>query len=121
MTSLLRWAFVTAAVLHLACMFTQLSVSYFSGDMPSYWSQTPFASYSSVILGILWLHYGFMKELGKIALLLRIVSVCLWFVTLIGIILWVKPQPSPMSGLKTLIIDRQCPAPSEQVMGCGST
>ena len=81
---------MTAIALHLAFMFTQLSASYYSGDILSYWSQTPFGSYSSTIPGVLWLNYGFMKGLGNIAILLRIVSVCLWFLTLMGMIVWVK-------------------------------
>ena len=95
MTSFLRWTFVTAIVLNLAFMFTQLSASYYSGDMSSYWSQTPFGSYSGAIPGVLWLNYGFMKELGNIAVLLRIGSVCLWFLTLMGIIVWVKRRLCP--------------------------
>ena len=90
MTSFLLRAFVATIVLHPAFMFTQLSVSYYSGDMPGYWSQTPFGSYSDAIPGVLWLNYGFMKELGSIAVLLRIASVCLWFLTLMGMIVWVK-------------------------------
>ena len=90
MSSFLRRAFATTIVLHPAFLFTQLTVSYFSGDMSGYWSQTPFDSYSNAIQGVVWLNYGFMKEFGNIAVLLRIASVCLWFLTLMGIIVWVK-------------------------------
>ena len=90
MTSFLRRAFVTTIILHPAFMFTQLSVSYYSGDMSGYWSQTPFGSYSGAIPGVVGLNYGFLKVFGNIAVLLRIVSVCIWAVTIMGIIVWAK-------------------------------
>ena len=90
MSSFLRRAFVATIVLHPAMLFAQLTVSYYSGDLSGYWSQTPFGSYSGAIPGVVWMNYGFLKVFGNIAVLLRIVSVCIWALTLMGIIVWAK-------------------------------
>ena len=73
-------------IFHASFMFTQLSVSYYSDDVAHYWSQTPFTSFGSAIVGVVWLKYGFLEEFGKYVMPIRIVLAVPWVIILVGIV-----------------------------------